>query len=66
MKQIGWQCPKCGKCWAPWCAACDCHIGKYDLPQFIYPKPMPEPFKVVPHIGDKPGSDPKITCGDKP
>ena len=24
---IGWQCPRCGKCLAPWMSECDCHIA---------------------------------------
>jgi|GEM_PF-2320990 len=22
--QKGWECPKCGKVWAPWMSSCDC------------------------------------------
>ena len=22
---LGWQCPNCGQCWAPWIQHCDCN-----------------------------------------
>ena len=30
----GWQCPNCGKCHAPWVAACDCHVVMTPRPQW--------------------------------
>ena len=25
MRNKGWECPRCGKIWAPWVECCDCH-----------------------------------------
>ena len=25
--QKGWECPRCGKIWAPWISSCDCTKG---------------------------------------
>lgn len=57
----GWECPKCGKVYAPWVASCTACVA---APAPRYPRPPTFPAPAKPYsTGDFPESDPKITCG---
>ena len=52
---VGWQCPRCGKCLAPWMPECNCHIT-------IVVNPPVQPYH-TPETGD-PFADQTITVSD--
>ena len=40
-KNKGWECPKCGKVWAPWKESCESCVGRALDAPYVVPTPWP-------------------------